>query len=98
MKTWTNVKDRGIVYGPDFIVNAGGVINVADELKGYDRERALEKVKTIYDQMDKVFEISKRDDITTAEAADRLAEERIDSMLNVRGNFLQNEKSSLKTV
>ncbi|WP_125566677.1 Glu/Leu/Phe/Val dehydrogenase dimerization domain-containing protein [Companilactobacillus insicii] len=92
------LKDRGIVYGPDFIVNAGGVINVADELKGYDRDRALEKVKTIYDQMDKVFAIAKRDNITTAEAADRLAEERINSILNVRGNFLQNEKSSLKTV
>ncbi len=89
------LKERNIIYAPDFIANAGGVINVADELKGYNSERALEKVKTIYDQIGKVFEISELENITTAKAADRLAEKRIDSMLNVRGNFLHSEKHAV---
>jgi len=88
------LKENGIIYAPDFIVNAGGVINVADELKGYNKERALEKVKTIYDQIGKVFEIANNENITTAKAADRLAEKRINDMLAVRGNFLHSEKHS----
>ena len=39
----------GIVYAPDYVINAGGVINVADELYGYNRERAMKKVEHIYD-------------------------------------------------
>jgi len=89
------LKDRNIIYAPDFIANAGGVINVADELKGYNKVRALEKVKMIYDQIGKVFAIAELENITTAKAADRLAEQRIDSILNVRGNFLHNEKHAV---
>ena len=70
----------GIVYAPDYVINAGGVINVADELYGYNRERALKRVESIYDTIAKVIEISKRDGIATYVAADRLAEERIASL------------------
>ena len=80
----------GIVYAPDYVINAGGVINVADELYGYNRERALKRVETIYDTIAKVIEISKRDGIPTYVAADRLAEERIASLKNSRSQFLQN--------
>lgn len=85
--------DRGIIYAPDFVVNSGGVINVADELHGYNEGRATKKVEEIYDQMDKVFEIAKRDNISTALAADRMAEERIDQMMRVRSTFSINEHS-----
>lgn len=78
----------GIVYAPDYVINAGGLMNVADELKGYNEERALEKVKTIYDNIAKVIEISKRDGIPTYKAADRMAEERIEKIGRVRGNFI----------
>ncbi|WP_209525518.1 Glu/Leu/Phe/Val dehydrogenase dimerization domain-containing protein [Vagococcus allomyrinae] len=84
-----------ILYAPDFIVNSGGVINVADELSGYDEERATVKVKAIYEQMGQVFEIAKREAITTAEAANHLAEQRIAQMLNVRRTFLQTGKSAI---
>ena len=84
---------KGIVYAPDFIVNAGGVINVADELSGYNEERAKLKIKGIYYQMEQVFKIAKAEGITTAEAADHLAEKRISEMLNVRRTFLKTEKS-----
>jgi leucine dehydrogenase len=71
--------DRDILYAPDFVVNGGGLINVSFELApgGYDREQALAKVSRIYDILLKVFQIAEERGIGTAEAADRLAEERI---------------------
>ncbi|MDG4655618.1 branched-chain amino acid dehydrogenase [Ectobacillus antri] len=84
------IHEMGIVYAPDYVINAGGVINVADELYGYNRERALKKVEGIYDNIAKVIEISKRDGIPTYLAADRLAEERIERMKNSRSTFLKN--------
>lgn len=83
--------EKGIVYAPDYVINSGGVINVADELTGYDQARALRKVETIYDSLTKVFEISRRDSIPTYVAADRMAEERIESVRNSRNQFLLNE-------
>lgn len=82
--------EKGIVYAPDYVINAGGVINVADELYGYNRERALKKVEAVYENIEKVIEISKRDAIPTYLAADRLAEERIELMKHTRSTFLQN--------
>src|SRR5690606_14976540 len=76
--------ELGIVYAPDYVINAGGVINVADELYGYNKERALKKVEAIYQNVEKVIEISKRDQIPTYIAADRMAEERIEKMRKSR--------------
>ncbi|MEH7383099.1 branched-chain amino acid dehydrogenase [Bacillus sp. JJ1533] len=84
------VHELGIIYAPDYVINAGGVINVADELYGYNQERALKKVESLYDTIQKVIEIAKRDGIPTYQAADRLAEERIERMRNSRSQFLQN--------
>ncbi|WP_044896401.1 branched-chain amino acid dehydrogenase [Bacillus alveayuensis] len=84
------IHEMGIVYAPDYVINAGGVINVADELYGYNRERAMKKVEQIYNNIEKVFEIAKRDHIPTYVAADRLAEERIETMRKSRSQFLQN--------
>ncbi|KAA0549485.1 Glu/Leu/Phe/Val dehydrogenase [Bacillus sp. BGMRC 2118] len=89
------LQEMGIVYAPDYVINAGGVINVADELYGYNRERAMKKVETIYDNIERVISISKRDGIPTYVAADRLAEERINTMKNSRSQFLQNNKHIL---
>lgn len=81
----------GIIYAPDYVINAGGVINVADELEGYNRERALKKVEGVYDNIERVLLIAERDNIPSYKAADRLAEERIARMRNSRSQFLQNE-------
>lgn len=75
--------DRGILYAPDFVINAGGLINVYNELTGeYNQDRALRMTRTIYLNLTRVFEIAKRDGLPTAEAAERVAEERID---NIKG-------------
>jgi leucine dehydrogenase len=69
---------RGILYAPDFVINAGGLINVYNELLGsYNQERALRMTRGIYLNLTRVFEIAQRDSIATAKAADRVAEERI---------------------
>lgn len=80
--------EKGIVYAPDYVINSGGVINVADELNGYNQDRAMRRVETIYDNLSRVFQISRRDDIPTNVAADRMAEERIASLKNSRSQFL----------
>lgn len=87
--------ELGIVYAPDYVINAGGVINVADELYGYNRERAMKRVDGIYDSIEKIFAISKRDGIPTYVAANRLAEERIARVSKSRSQFLKNEKNIL---
>lgn len=72
-----DLHDRGILYAPDFVGNAGGLINVYNELVGYNREVALRMARGIYANMLRVFEISRSESIPTHRAADRLAEERI---------------------
>ncbi|WCK55940.1 Glu/Leu/Phe/Val dehydrogenase [Aneurinibacillus sp. Ricciae_BoGa-3] len=89
------IQEMGIVYAPDYIINAGGLINVADELQGYNRERAMKKVETIYDNIQKVLKISKRDNIPAYRAADRMCEERIERVRKSRNMFLPDEKDEL---
>jgi leucine dehydrogenase len=69
--------EAGITYAPDFVVNAGGVINIAEELVGYHRERAYANVRRIFDTTAAVLTTADAEGITTADAADRLAERRL---------------------
>ena len=89
------LKERGIIYAPDFIVNAGGVINIAEELTGYSQEQAKKSVGRIYEQLGAVFELAEKEDIPTAEAAKRFAEERIETIKSVRKTYLSSEKSAI---
>ena len=69
---------RGILYAPDFVINAGGVINIGEELgQPYDADRARTSVERIADTLRTVFARAKADGVPTHIAADRLAEERI---------------------
>ncbi|HEY4596707.1 MAG TPA: Glu/Leu/Phe/Val dehydrogenase [Thermoanaerobaculia bacterium] len=69
--------DRGILYAPDYVINAGGLINVYNELVGYNREVAMRMAGGIFANMARLFEIARAQSIPTYLAADRLAEERI---------------------
>jgi len=71
---------RGILYAPDFVINAGGLINVYNEWVGYNRDRAMRMAEGIFANTLRVFEIAERDRIPTWLAGDRLAEERIRSI------------------
>ena len=75
----------GIIYGPDYILNSGGIINAEAEIgREYNPDRAREKTERIYEIMEKVIAISKREEIPTAKAADRLAEDRLNSVRSIR--------------
>ena len=69
--------ERGILYAPDYIINAGGLINVAGELEGYDEERATDRVMDIYNSVQRIIEVSRRDNVATNVAADTFAAERL---------------------
>jgi leucine dehydrogenase len=71
---------RGILYAPDYVINAGGLINVADELEGYNERRATKRVMRIEDSVRRIIAISKRDGVPTNVAADTLALERISAI------------------
>lgn len=71
------LRELGILYAPDYVINAGGLMNVFVELEGYSSDRSFEKTRKVYDNCMKVFEIAKNENIGTHLAADRLAEERM---------------------
>src|SRR5436305_2712909 len=77
--------ERGILYAPDVVLNAGGLINVYNELMtSYNRERAMRMTRGIYLNMMRVFEISRTESIPTSQAAGRVAEERIRKVAGLR--------------
>jgi valine dehydrogenase (NAD+) len=69
--------DRGILYAPDYVVNAGGLIQVADELHGFDFERARARAGLIFETTREVFALAASDGVPPAVAADRIAEQRM---------------------
>lgn len=75
--TADRLRERGITYAPDFLVNAGGVIQVSDELHGFDFERAKKGAAAIFDHTLEVLETADERGITPAAAADQIAEERM---------------------
>jgi leucine dehydrogenase len=77
------LEKKGIIYAPDFVINGAGVMNVYEEMKGYNVERAMSRAAGVYDNVKKVFEIAKRDGIPTYKAADRMAEERIERIFKI---------------
>ena len=78
--TGVEAAKRGILYAPDYAVNAGGVMNVSLEIDGYNRERAMRLMRNIYHTLGKVYDLSEREGITPQYAADRIAEARITSI------------------
>lgn len=80
------VMSKGILYAPDFVVNAGGLINVYAELKGYGRAHAMHQAENVFNTTASIFQISKNEKIATYIAANRMAEERIASIAKLRQN------------
>lgn len=80
--------DRGILYAPDYLVNAGGVIQVADERSGFKFERASARAEKIYNTAKKIFALADEEGVPPAVAADRLAERRMAEVGRLRGIWL----------
>jgi len=79
------LEERGILYAPDYVVNAGGLIQVADELEGFSFDRAQQRATKIFDTTKAVFALATEEGVPPAVAADRLAERRMSEIGRLRG-------------
>lgn len=83
------LKDLGIIYAPDFVINAGGLINVSHEMRGYNESAAIKDIEKIYDRLLEIFELSEHNNIHTQEAAKVYARNRIDVIGKIRSNYIK---------
>ncbi|MGE5402887.1 MAG: Leu/Phe/Val dehydrogenase [Ignavibacteriales bacterium] len=86
--------DKGILYAPDYVINAGGLINVANELEGYRQDRAMKQAEGIYDVLKKIIDTSKKECIPTHVASNKIAEERLRQVGNIRKIYTGNSSFS----
>ncbi len=82
------LEQRGVLYAPDYCVNSGGLIQVADELRGFSFDRAKARATGIFDTTRRVFALADVEGVPPAVAADRLAERRIAEVGRLRGIWL----------
>ncbi len=83
------LEEHGVLYAPDYCVNSGGLIQVADELEGFSFERAQQRASGIFETTRAVFELASREQVPPAVAADRLAEQRMRDVGRLRGIHLR---------
>jgi len=82
------VKERNIIYSPDYVVNSGGLMNVASEVEGYDRNKVMRQAESIYDITMNILVTARDRNILTIEASNAIAEERIRKVRHVHGNYV----------
>lgn len=78
------LQKRGVIYAPDYVINAGGLINVCAELKHTPPEKAMVDAANIFNTVKRVINKARQDGITTTAASNRIAEERIESVSRLR--------------
>ena len=83
------LEEKGVLYAPDYCVNSGGLIQVADELEGFSFERAQQRASGIFETTRRVFAMAASDGVPPAVAADRLAEQRMRDVGRLRGIYLR---------
>jgi len=81
--------EQGFIYAPDYVINAGGLINVYQELMGYDKDAAMRQIDLIFDRIREIIRVSKETDTPTYLVADRMAESRIEVMKNINSIFIK---------
>jgi len=82
------LEEHGVLYAPDYVVNAGGLIQVADELEGFSFDRAKQRAEGIFETTRAVFRLAEEEGVPPAVAADRLAERRMSEIGRLRGIHL----------
>jgi leucine dehydrogenase len=87
VKHGQEVMSRGMIYVPDYLINAGGIINCYWEVIGYNRDAAMRSTEEIYNTASRIFAMSKEENLPTYLCANRLAEARIEAMGNVKLSF-----------
>ena len=79
---------RGVLYAPDYVINAGGLINVYSELAGWTLERSKRKAGEIYSTLLAIFDLAAADGITSAEAADEVAMRRVHDVTQLHRTYV----------
>ncbi|MCH7495701.1 MAG: Glu/Leu/Phe/Val dehydrogenase [Candidatus Marinimicrobia bacterium] len=74
------ILEKGILYAPDYVINAGGLINIYNEIQGYNREKALAQTEDIYHILSEVLDVAEKEGVPTPVASNKYAEERIKRM------------------
>lgn len=82
------LKERGILYVPDYVINAGGLINVYVELEGYSEQRALHMAEGIYGIVENIINRAEEEDVLTVVASNRLAEQRISTIGRIHSRYV----------
>ncbi len=82
------LRERDIMYAPDYVINAGGLMNVASEIDGYRRDKVLTQAEGIYSILLSIFRMSAERSILTIEASNAIAEERINAIRHIHGNYI----------
>lgn len=82
------LRARGILYAPDYVINAGGLMNVASEVEGYNRDRVMRQAEGIYDITMNILKTASERNILTIEASNAIAEDRIRKVRHVHGNYV----------
>ncbi|MEE8335439.1 MAG: Glu/Leu/Phe/Val dehydrogenase [Candidatus Neomarinimicrobiota bacterium] len=90
------LKSKGILYAPDYAINAGGLINVANELEGYNRERSFKQAETIYETLMTIYALADEKDIPTSDAAAMVAEKRMADVSKLKNIFLPRQNPMRK--
>ena len=82
------LKERDIIYAPDYVINAGGLINCANELNGYNRQKSLSQVRqSIYNNLLDVYKLSDEDEVNTNKAAMKIAKQRIAKLVELKDSL-----------
>jgi leucine dehydrogenase len=81
------LREKGIIYAPDFVINAGGLINVYSEYNGYVREQAMSQTENIYNTILDIYKMADAHNLNNQQAAIKLAEKRINDMMLVHSTF-----------
>ncbi|MBI2794604.1 MAG: Glu/Leu/Phe/Val dehydrogenase [Ignavibacteria bacterium] len=82
------IRERNIIYAPDYVVNSGGLMNVASEVEGYDRAKVMRQAEGIYDITMNILATAKNRNILTIDASNAIAEERIEKVRHVHGTYI----------
>jgi leucine dehydrogenase len=82
------LRDRNILYAPDYVVNSGGLMNVASEVDGYDRDKVMRQAEGIYDITMNILTTAKERNLLTIEASNAIAEDRLRKVRHVHGTYV----------
>ena len=88
--------DKGILYAPDYVINAGGLINIYNELQGYNREKAMSEIENIYKILTEVLDYAEKEGVPTPVASKIYAEERIMAVRGLKKTFIREKQLKLE--